>query len=140
MKAVAYIRVSSESQVEGHSLDAQERLFYECCRNKGWTPVRVYREEGKSAHADTIRKRPRYVRLPVAVQLCLAWGFERVMKVPLVSIAQVRILAQGAFQPLPGCGTLPERLTPKTHLHREQIRKGLPPARRFGLRDLRFCT
>ena len=62
--------------------------------------------------ADTIRKRPRYVRLPVAVQLCLAWGFERVMKVPLVSIAQVRILAQGAFQPLPGCGTLPERLTP----------------------------
>ncbi len=77
---------------------------------------------------------------PVAVQLCLAWGFERVMKVPLVSIAQVRILAQGAFQPLPGCGTLPERLTPKTHLHRKQIRKGLPPARRFGLRDLRFCT
>ncbi len=79
-------------------------------------------------------------RLPVALQLCLAWGFERVMKIPLVSIAQVRILAEGAFQPLPGCGTLPERLTPKTHLHREQIQKGLPPARRFGLRDLRFCT
>ncbi len=108
--------------------------------------VAVVGPERLSAHAvvqriaDTIRKRPRYVRLPVAVQLCLAWGFERVMKVPLVSIAQVRILAQGAFQPLPGCGTLPERLTPKTHLHREQIRKGLPPARRFGLRDLRFCT
>ena len=34
IKAVAYIRVSSESQLEGHSLDAQERLFYECCRNK----------------------------------------------------------------------------------------------------------
>lgn len=79
-------------------------------------------------------------RLPVALQLCLAWGFERVMNIPLVSIAQVRILAEGAFQPLPGCGTLPERLTPKTHLHREQIQKGLPPARRLGLRDLRFCT
>lgn len=33
-----------------------------------------------------------------------------------------------------------ERLTPKTHMHREQIRKGLPPPCRFGLRDLRFCT
>ena len=43
------------------------------------------------------------------------------MKVPLVSIAQVLIFAEGAFQPLPECGTLPERL-------------------RFGLRDLRFCT
>ena len=52
-----------------------------------------------------------------------AWpgGSSAVMKVPLVSIAQVWILAEGAFQPLPGCGTLPERL-------------------RFGLRDLRFCT
>ncbi len=79
-------------------------------------------------------------RLPVALQLCLAWGFERVMKIPLVAIAQVRILAEGAFQPLRGCGTLPERLAPKTHMHREQIRKGLPPARRLGLRDLRFCT
>ncbi len=103
-------------------------------------PERLSTHAAVQRIADTHGKRPRYVRLPVAVQLCLAWGFERVMKVPLVSIAQVRILAEGAFQPLPGCGRLPERLTPKTHLHREQIRKGLPPARRFGLRDLRFCT
>ena len=31
-RAVAYLRVSSMSQVEGHSLAAQERLFGEICR------------------------------------------------------------------------------------------------------------
>ena len=58
MRAVAYIRVSSLSQVEGHSLDAQERLFYELCKNRGWEPVSIYREEGKSAHVEAIARRP----------------------------------------------------------------------------------
>ena len=49
MKAVAYIRVSSQEQVDGHSLDAQERLFRELCKNRDWEPVSIYREEGKSA-------------------------------------------------------------------------------------------
>ena len=57
-RAVAYVRVSSLSQVDGHSLDAQERLFGELCKNRGWTPVRIYREEGKSAHSESIKKRP----------------------------------------------------------------------------------
>ena len=60
MRAVAYIRVSSAEQVDGHSLDAQERLFYELCRARGWEPVGVYREEGKSAHVDSIHRRPRF--------------------------------------------------------------------------------
>ena len=63
MRAVAYIRVSDLSQVEGHSLDAQERLILELCRNRGWEPVMVYREEGKSAHTDSIRKRPAFRQL-----------------------------------------------------------------------------
>ena len=58
MRAAAYIRVSSASQVDGHSLDAQERLFRELCRSRGWEPVAVYREEGKSAHVESIKKRP----------------------------------------------------------------------------------
>ena len=57
MKAAAYIRVSSVGQLDGHSLDAQERLFYELCKNRGWEPVGVYREEGKSAHNEAISKR-----------------------------------------------------------------------------------
>ena len=63
MKAVAYIRVSSADQVEGHSLDAQARLFYELCRSRGWEPVGIYREEGKSAHTDSIARRPVFRQL-----------------------------------------------------------------------------
>ena len=47
MRAVAYLHVSSLSQLEGHSLEAQERLFYEACKNNGWEPVKIYCEAGK---------------------------------------------------------------------------------------------
>src|SRR5918996_431661 len=63
MRAVAYIRVSDLSQVEGYSLDAQERFFLQHCKTKGWTPLQVYREEGRSAHSDSIRKRPVFRQL-----------------------------------------------------------------------------
>ncbi len=63
MRAVGYIRVSSLSQVDGHSLDAQARLFHELCKNRGWETVAVYREEGKSAHVEAISKRPAFRQL-----------------------------------------------------------------------------
>jgi site-specific DNA recombinase len=63
MRAVAYLRVSSLTQVEGHSLDAQERLFHDACKNRGWQPVKVYREEGKTARFDAISKRPVFRQL-----------------------------------------------------------------------------
>ena len=58
MRAVAYLRVSSISQVDRYSLDAQERMFHEACKNRGWQPGQVYREEGRSAYTDSISKRP----------------------------------------------------------------------------------
>ncbi len=61
--AVGYIRVSNESQLEGHSLNVQERAFYQYCESEGFTPGKVYREEGKSAHVDTISKRPVFKQL-----------------------------------------------------------------------------
>lgn len=63
MRAVGYIRVSSADQLGGFSLDAQERLFRELCRNRGWESARVYREEGRSAHVDSIKKRPVFRQL-----------------------------------------------------------------------------
>jgi len=63
LRAVAYLRVSSLSQVEGHSLDAQERLFREACKNRGWEAVTIYREEGKSAHVEAIGRRPVFRQL-----------------------------------------------------------------------------
>ena len=41
MRAVAYIRVSDISKVEGHSLDAQERLFREFCKSRDWDAMGV---------------------------------------------------------------------------------------------------
>ena len=63
MRAVAYLRVSSTSQVEGYSLDAQERLFLDACRKRSWEPILVYREEGRSAHSDSVNKRPQLRQL-----------------------------------------------------------------------------
>ncbi len=63
MRAVAYLRVSSTSQVEGYSLDGQERLFFDACRNHSWQSIRVYREEGRSAHSDSVNRRPQLRQL-----------------------------------------------------------------------------
>ncbi|HZA25551.1 MAG TPA: recombinase family protein, partial [Dehalococcoidia bacterium] len=38
-------------------------LFLQHCKTKGWTPIQVYREEGRSAHSDSIRKRPVFRQL-----------------------------------------------------------------------------
>ena len=62
-RAVAYLRVSSISQVDGHSLNAQERLFNQLCESRGWAAVRVYREEGQSAHSESVKKRPIFRQL-----------------------------------------------------------------------------
>ena len=49
VKAVGYVRVSTEEQVrEGLSLDAQEEKIRAYCTAKGWRLVRVYRDEGFS--------------------------------------------------------------------------------------------
>ena len=49
MRAVAYIRVSDASQVDGYSLAAQERYYLEYCEGRDWAAGEVYREEGVSA-------------------------------------------------------------------------------------------
>lgn len=56
-KAIAYIRVSSQRQVEeGGSLDVQTKQVQEYASSKGYQLVRIYREEGESAKTD---QRPR---------------------------------------------------------------------------------
>ena len=63
IRAVVYERVSDPSQVDGHSLDAQERFACELCESRGWILVRIYREEGKSARSESIKKRPAFRQL-----------------------------------------------------------------------------
>lgn len=49
MKAVIYTRVSSEEQVQGTSLESQERLCREYCVRQGWAVDRVFSDRGESA-------------------------------------------------------------------------------------------
>jgi NADH dehydrogenase len=83
-------------------------------------------------------RRPRFVRLPVALHLLLARIWEVLMRVPLVSLAQVRILAEGADL-LEGTPDPPAALAPKRALTAAQIRQGLPPPGPFRFSDLRCC-
>lgn len=64
-RAVGYVRVSTEEQArEGYSLDAQEARIRAYCAAKGWSLVRVYRDQGKSAYRTM--KRPEYDALMAA--------------------------------------------------------------------------
>ena len=42
MKAATYVRVSSEEQVDGFSLDAQHRAIAEFCQARGWDITHQY--------------------------------------------------------------------------------------------------
>jgi uncharacterized protein YbjT (DUF2867 family) len=75
--------------------------------------------------------------MPVWFHRALAWAFERVMRIPLISLAQVRMLAEGIADPLPGCELPPEDLAPRRMFSLGQIREGLPDLRAFGWDDLR---
>src|SRR3989442_7774660 len=58
MKVASYSRVSTEEQVEGFSLSAQQRGIREFCVGKGWAVPDEYVDEGRSARSDAIDKRP----------------------------------------------------------------------------------
>lgn len=49
MRVVGYVRVSSEEQVEGYSLDAQESAIKRYALERGLELVGIYRDEGQSA-------------------------------------------------------------------------------------------
>ncbi|HZM24696.1 MAG TPA: hypothetical protein VFC02_23305, partial [Anaerolineales bacterium] len=63
---------------------------------------------------------------PVLIQQILAWFSERFMPKPLITKAQVQMLADGISKPLPDSQMLPEDLAPKTLFTEDQIQKGLP--------------
>ena len=86
-----------------------------------------------------IGKRRAMFRLPLAFHFALAWAAEKTMKIPLTSLAQVRILSESLLEPLPACDSLPGDLVPQTRFTEGQIRKGIPEAGKFGLSDLRWC-
>lgn len=92
------------------------------------------------AVADVIDRHPLFVRLPLAFHYPFAWLMERCMTIPMVSVAQVRILSEGVAEPWGKIDELPNDLKPATPFSATSIRRGLPAAGRFGLRDCRCLT
>jgi NADH dehydrogenase len=89
--------------------------------------------------AGVVDRRPLFVRAPVVLHRILAWGLERLMSIPLVSLAQVRILAEGLVEPAGPCESVPADLRPTTPFSDSAIRAGLPEPGGFGWQDLRCC-
>jgi len=89
--------------------------------------------------ARVVGRRPLMFPLPVWFHYVLGWCVERIMAVPLVSVAQVRMLDEGLAEPAPPCDSVPPDLAPQTAFTEEQIRKGLPPPGPFSWRDIRCC-
>jgi len=65
VRAVIYVRVSTDGQVDGTSLDEQIRVCRAFCEAKGWNVVAVFREEGASGAKAS---RPELDRLMLAVR------------------------------------------------------------------------
>lgn len=102
-------------------------------------PEEMTLEEAVKRVGQAVGKRPIYFRAPVSFHRAMAAVLEHVMRIPLVSRAQVRILSEGIVQALPECEALPGDLTPRTPFSKEQIRKGLPEPGGFRWKDLRWA-
>jgi nucleoside-diphosphate-sugar epimerase len=87
--------------------------------------------------ADVVGKHPPFVRAPIGFHYTLGWLAERLMTVPLISMAQVRILAEEVVQPTLAPDDLPADLVPSTPFDHRSIRAGLPDSGPFHLADLR---
>ena len=69
----------------------------------------------------------------------MAYVFEKTMRIPLASRAQVRILAEGVVEPATPVSKLPYDLLPTRRFTLEQIRNGLPEPGPFCVGNLRWC-
>jgi NADH dehydrogenase len=85
-----------------------------------------------------IGKRPLIMPAPPAINYAVAHIAEWLMKVPLASVAQVRMLDEGLTEPWGRVDSLVDDLIPRTPLSNEVLRAGLPPAGRFTRADLRI--
>jgi len=103
-------------------------------------PTEIGFDDAARVVASGVHKRRPFVRLPIAFHYALAHMVERLMTVPLISLAQVRILREEVIEPLNAPDGLPDDLTPATRFDEVAIRAGLPDPGPFRLGDLRCCA
>lgn len=83
-KCVIYVRVSTEEQTKGYSLNGQERIDKDFAKSNGYEVVKVFREEGISAkdlNRPQLQAMMRYVREnPFEVDAIIFWKWERISR------------------------------------------------------------
>src|ERR1043165_673124 len=92
-------------------------------------PEEIYLREAVLRVAEVVGKQPLMFPLPLWCHRLLAWAFALTMKGPLVSLAQVQILAEGVTEPATPVTPVPYDLIPTRRFTPEQIRNGLPQDR-----------
>jgi uncharacterized protein YbjT (DUF2867 family) len=103
-------------------------------------PEEIYLSEAVRRVAEVVGKQPLMFPLPVVCHLSMASFFEWTMKVPLTSLAQVRILSEGVVKPGSPVVPLPYDLAPTRRFTTDQIRNSLPKPGSFCVGDLRLCS
>ncbi len=103
-------------------------------------PEEIYLGEAVHRVAEVVGKGPLMFPLPVFCHKLMAHIFELTMKVPLASLAQIRILSEGVVEPGSPVVPVPYDLVPTRRFTAEQIRNGLPQAKPFCVGDLRWCS
>ena len=103
-------------------------------------PEEIYLSEAVRRVAEVVGKQPLMIRLPIFCHQLMASFFEWTMRVPLVSLAQVHILAEGIVEPGSPVVPVPYDLVPTRRFTIEQIRSGLPDPKPFCVGDLRWCS
>ena len=83
--------------------------------------------------ARVVGKHPLMFPMPVWFHYILGWFVERLMTVPLVSTAQVRMLSEGLAEPAPACDLVPANLAPRIRLQRRANSQGIAAARAVRL-------
>jgi len=100
----------------------------------------IYLSEAVRRVAEVVGKQPLMFPLPVWCHQVMALGFELTMKVPLTSLAQIRILSEGVVEPATPVTPVPYDLIPTRRFTPDQIRNGLPQPGPFCVGDLRWCS
>ncbi len=100
-------------------------------------PERMTLAEAVKRVAKVVGKQPLMIPMPIAFHYAFARVLEAIMKIPLVAVAQVRILSEGFDEPYGNCDPLPEDLIPRVMFSAEQIKRGLPEPGPFTILDLK---
>jgi len=100
----------------------------------------IYLSEAVRRVAEVVGKQPLMFPLPIWLHRLMAQVFEATMKVPLASVAQIKILSEGVVEAATPVTSLPYDLVPTRRFTVEQIRNGLPEAKSFCVGDLRWCS